>query len=1183
MKTLQFVSFYPISKIAMRRAQRFLAAFLFCGLAMLLFPMSARAGIALQDGPVGMTNSPTTSTNLSMPFTVSSGANVLVVTLLDKISTSGGVAPTILSWNGQTLTRAVNTFDTASIYREASIYYLFNPTTDGLSHNITGSLKPTTVTVSLIQAFTLNGVDTNVPPVTGAANSTSGSSFLSFNVTVAAGSWAAVGGILGSTIPGGSAVSGTGGTTSVTTTNAAANTAFSFGYISGLSAGSDTISYSWTLPASPNPTANAFVAAVFAPPAPPAFVKQPESLSLYSGGMVQFSAIVAGATSYQWLSNSVPLNGATNATLAYGPGAANVVAGANYNLVASSANGSITSSVATVSIRTPVEPYETAVANLSPYAFYQLNETANPATTAGGATAFDNANSLNGLYGVDAQNGFNGIAGPTPSAGFPGFASANTAVQTINNDVSSTVTLPPLNLDTNTVTFTTWINPTIHEGPNVALLFCRGINSGVIAGFNYSPNFNGSDYSLGYTWNSDQNTYNWDSHVYVPLSQWSLVALTVTPTDATIYLFNASGIVSSRHVYPHVVQTFNGTTLIGGDSLAANRTFLGTIDDVAVFNKALTRDQLSAMFYAASGATNYAPIIVTPPASQSVFTGQPATFTVIGGGSQPLTYQWQADTGTGYTNINNGGQFSGANGTTLAINGATTGNAGNYQVILSNTWGTISSSSLSTASLTVNATNAPLNITLSTQQPVGMDWNATGYWNDGQGGLPASVSAAEFPGSTYELLAGSRLRTPATNTISTFPGIQLTMDGNAVWSNNPVSGSPISEIRLKTQVMPINTYWTINFPKLIMNGGQIDNGPDGTPVGYVTIGGEIDINTNAPIYNDGAGGDNCGYNLAAWLTGSGTVEYHGDTTGSIPFNALTNNLNISNATNTFKGTWNIVSGVLLGSATGALGTNTIVIGSPTATNAALETAYNINNPKADLLLYGQMFLHQNDTFSSVFINGIPLATGTYSFATLNSTYPQYFPSSWAQQNGSSINTGSGSITVLANPAPIITSQPQPVTLYPGQEATTFSVTAVGNTPLSYQWFTNGTTALRDSGNRMGSTSNVLTIPIPTLADGGNYSLVVTNIYGAVTSSVAVLTVLTPGPAMNFTLDFGGTPIAQPIGAYWDTVTNWNPNGQPASVSKYSNPGSTYEVVVGARLRTPNSTNYAAFLGGSTDR
>jgi hypothetical protein len=271
-----------------------------------------------------------------------------------------------------------------------------------------------------------------------------------------------------------------------------------------------------------------------------------------------------------------------------------------------------------------------------------------------------------------------------------------------------------------------------------------------------------------------------------------------------------------------------------------------------------------------------------------------------------------------------------------------------------------------------------------------------------------------------------------------------------------------------------------------------------------------------------------------------------------------------------------VSGILLGSASGSLGTNTIVIGSTTATNAALETTYDINNPNGNLVLYGKMFLHQNDTFRSVFINGTPLTSGTYSFATLNSTYPGNFPSSWALQNGSTVSNGSGSITVLVNPSPIIVTQPQSVTQYPGQGAVSLSVTAAGNTPLSYLWFTNGTVSLTDNGNRIGSTSNVLTIPSPTLADGGNYTVVVTNIYGAVTSSVAVLTILTPGPATSFTLDFGGTPIIQAVGFDWNTITNWNPYGQSAAASAYQNPGSTFEVVVGSRLRSPTGTNNVVF-------
>ncbi len=905
---------------------------------------------------------------------------------------------------------------------------------------------------------------------------------------------------------------------------------------------------------------------------PPVIIKQPESLSLYTGGMVHFSVQANAASSYQWTSNGVPLDGATNVTLTYGSGSADIVAGVNYNVVIANLVGAVTSSVVNVSLRSPTEPYETAVTSQVPAAFYQLNETANPATTVGGATVFDNANSLNGIYGTGAQNGYNGITGPTSGTGFPGFDSANTAFLPIYNSLGSVVTLPSLNLNTNTVTIVTWINPNATQLASSGIVMCRGATT--IAGLNYGTVFN-SDYPLSYTWNNDPNTYNWNSGLYAPIGQWSLVALTVTPTSATIYVMNSSGIVSSRHTYPHPSQSFSDPTVIGGDSLAAARGFSGTIDDVAFFNKALSRDELATMFYAASGVTNYAPLIVVQPVSQTVYAGQSASFNVAGGGSAPLTYQWQTDGGSGtYTNILNGGQFSGANGSTLTINNTTTGNAGNYQLVLSNTWGTVISSP---ASLTVNPpTGSALNITLAVQEANGANWDTAGNWIDGQGSLGASTSAAAFPGSTYELLAGSRLRSPTTNTVATFPGIKLTMDGTGVWSNNPVAGAPVSELRLKAQTLPTYVNWTINFPKLVMNGGQIDNAPDGTFVGYVTIGGEVDINSNAPIYNDGAGGDNAGVYLSAWLTGSGSLEFHGDLAGTIPFLTLTNNLNIANPTNTFRGTWNIVSGILLGSAPGSLGTNTIVIGAPASTNAALETAYDLNDTNANLFLYGQIFLHQNDTVKSLFINGVPLAAGTYSFTTLNSTYPANFPATWALQNGSTVNTGSGQITVLVSPAPIILSQPQPVTLYPGQAAATFSVTAAGNPPLTYRWYTNGTTALNDNANRIGSTSNVLTIPNPALTDGGNYTVVVGNSFGSVTSSIATLTILTPGPALNFTLDFGGTPTNQGIGNDWNTAGCWNPGGQPASTELFMNPGSTNEVVVGSRLRSPAGTAYNVF-------
>src|SRR5580765_5887586 len=66
----------------------------------LLFCSNARALIALQDGSTAMTFS-TGSTSVSKnSFTVTSGASVLVVLLVDRNNSSANSGPTSLTWNG---------------------------------------------------------------------------------------------------------------------------------------------------------------------------------------------------------------------------------------------------------------------------------------------------------------------------------------------------------------------------------------------------------------------------------------------------------------------------------------------------------------------------------------------------------------------------------------------------------------------------------------------------------------------------------------------------------------------------------------------------------------------------------------------------------------------------------------------------------------------------------------------------------------------------------------------------------------------------------------------------------------------------------------------------------------------------------------------------------------------------
>jgi hypothetical protein len=81
------------------------------------------------------------------------------------------------------------------------------------------------------------------------------------------------------------------------------------------------------------------------------------------------------------------------------------------------------------------------------------------------------------------------------------------------------------------------------------------------------------------------------------------------------------------------------------------------------------------------------------------------------------------------------------------------------------------------------------------------------------------------------------------------------------------------------------------------------------------------------------------------------------------------------------------------------------------------------------------------------------------------------------------------------PTSIIT-QPQSLLVNAYSNAS-FSVTAVGTEPLSYQWFLDGT-------NLPGATSSVLTIASVVQTNLGTYTVLVTNVFASLTSSNAML-------------------------------------------------------------------------------
>ena len=136
--------------------------------------------------------------------------------------------------------------------------------------------------------------------------------------------------------------------------------------------------------------------------------------------------------------------------------------------------------------------------------------------------------------------------------------------------------------------------------------------------------------------------------------------------------------------------------------------------------------------------------------------------------------------------------------------------------------------------------------------------------------------------------------------------------------------------------------------------------------------------------------------------------------------------------------------------------------------------------------------------NSVAIAGATDFAYTIPSATTNMDQWQYYVV--VTNSLGSVTSAVATLTVAAEAR--ITSSPTNLTVNEYQTAT-FNVSAVGYAPLAYQWYTNGFPALN-------ATNSSYTTPAvaPSPYNGMQFYVVVTNTYGNVTSTVAMLTVVT---------------------------------------------------------------------------
>ena len=215
------------------------------------------------------------------------------------------------------------------------------------------------------------------------------------------------------------------------------------------------------------------------------------------------------------------------------------------------------------------------------------------------------------------------------------------------------------------------------------------------------------------------------------------------------------------------------------------------------------------------------------------------------------------------------------------------------------------------------------------------------------------------------------------------------------------------------------------------------------------------------------------------------------------------------------------------------------------------------------------------TFDSGSISGA--TASSYTRANVQPTDAGTYAVVVSNPAGSVTSSPPAVLTVIAVPTPpSITGQPQNQTVSQTSSAT-FTVTAAGSTPLAYQWRFNG-------AGLTGATASSYTIASAQPTNAGSYSVIVTNAYGMVTSSLATLTVILP-PIINV------QPVSQ-LAAVSNSVSftvglsqgtspayQWRQNGNPISGATQSsltlasltwgNAG-TYSVVVSNLAGNPTS-------------
>ncbi len=573
--------------------------------------------------------------------------------------------------------------------------------------------------------------------------------------------------------------------------------------------------------------------------------------------------------------------------------------------------------------------------------------------------------------------------------------------------------------------------------------------------------------------------------------QWSHLAFAHSPGRVSLYV---DGVLHGTAV---AGLDFNEAELGFGArlGLANGRGFQGLMDDISIWDKAL---QPSSIRKLASGISPKAvvdspatepPTITAHPTNTTAVLGDLASFSVSARGAGILTFQWHKG----------GAALAGATNNPFAIPAVSLADAGEYSVVVANAFGSATSH---VAQLVVDP-GVPAIVT----QPASMTRRV---------GTVAtfSVLATGAQPLNYQWFKGGTAIPGATGTNYTTGNLTAADAGEYRVEVSNVSGSATSQtVTLSLVTVPA----VVNVNLVPPAGAYVYTGTAAAPDPAGVVWNQVTEAALAAAPNrELALADGDGLSSSITFTAGSFAEW-------LPAFSADN----GGGDNMQRTYWHVGGG----NVTPEFGFKNL---DPGTTYEVYIYGVGTDFGTGNTELFSQVG-GASKPVSPVPDTGYPAVGEDYALFSGIKGVTEVLFTSGEPGNTAVFSIVSGLQIIKATEAPNILKQPLSQFVRPGA-AVTFSLEVNGAGPFSYQWRKNGTPI-------SGAVSATYTLPSVKVEDAGDFSVVVSNSAGSVTSRPAALQVQTAPPAINVNLhrseganEYTGTAAAPDMGTVWNQVT-----------------------------------------------